>query len=72
MKYGSIGSLIPMLLDKPAYGYTKEAVPELDMKAFRKEHRKEYKAMVARTPGVGSMKDNMFTMVMYLACYGFS
>lgn len=72
MKYGLIGSLIPMLLDKPAYGYTKEAVPELDMKAFRKEHRKEYKAMVARTPGVGSMKDNMFTMVMYLACYGFS
>ena len=49
MKYGLIGSLIPMLLDKPAYGYTKEAVPELDMKAFRKAHRKEYKAMVART-----------------------
>ena len=28
--------------------------------------------MVKRTPSVGSMKDNMFAPVMYLACYGFS
>ena len=28
--------------------------------------------MVKRTPSVGSVKDNMFAMVMYLACYGFS
>ena len=28
--------------------------------------------MVARTPSVGSMKENMFAPVMYLACYGFA
>ena len=32
----------------------------------------EYRAMVARTPSVGSMKENMFAPVMYLACYGFT
>ncbi len=72
MKYGMIGAIVPLLFDKTVYGFTGKAVPELDMKAFRKAHRKEYKAMVSRTPGVGSMKDNMFAMVMYLACYGFS
>ena len=58
MKYGLIGSLFPMLLDKPAYGYTKEAVPELDMKAFRKAHRKEYKGgKLIRTKTLGNGDD---------------
>jgi len=72
MKYGLIGSLIPVLLDKPVYKYTGNAIPELDMKEFRKAHKKQYKEMVLRTSGVGSLKDNMFAIVMYLACYGFS
>ncbi|WP_350454405.1 L-2-amino-thiazoline-4-carboxylic acid hydrolase [Slackia heliotrinireducens] len=72
MKYGLIGSLVPMLFDKTAYGYTQRALPELDMKAFKRAHHQEYREMVERTPGVGSMKENMFAMVMYVACYGFS
>jgi len=72
MKYGLIGSLIPVLLDKPVYEYTGNAIPELDIKEFKKVHKKQYKEMVLRTPGVGSLKDNMFAIVMYLACYGFS
>lgn len=72
MKYGLIGTLVPILFDKIAYGYTQTALPDMDMKAFKRTHRKEYKDMVERTPEVGSMKDNMFAIVMYLACYGFS
>jgi len=72
MQYGLIGALIPALIEKPIYEYTRTALPRLDMKAFKKAHLEEYKAMVKRTPGVGSMKDNMFAIVMYLACYGFS
>lgn len=31
--------------------------------------RKEYRAIVERTPGIGSMKDNMFVMTMYAAAF---
>ena len=72
MKLGIMGRLFPAMFGKVVYGYTAKALPELDIRAFRKKQRKEYKAMVARTPSVGSMKENMFAPVMYLACFGFS
>ena len=46
MKVGLIGTLFPLLLNKTVYGYTEKALPELDIKAFRKKHQQEYKAMV--------------------------
>ncbi len=72
MKYGIIGGLVPLLFDKPVYEYTRTTLPDLDMKAFKQAHRAEYKAMVDRTPSVGSFSKNMFAMVMYMACYGFA
>ena len=57
---------------KVVYGYTVKTLPALDLRAFEQKHKKEYAAMVKRTPSVGSMTDNMFAPVMYLACYGFS
>ncbi len=72
MKLGITGRLFPLVFDKTVYGYTKKAVPELNMREFKKKHRKEYEAMVERTPSVGPLKDNMFAPVMYMACYGFS
>lgn len=72
MKYGSAGVLFSVLLSKPVYEYTAAALPGTDLKEFRKRHMKEYRAMVSRTPSVGSMKDNTFAPVMYMACYGLS
>ena len=72
MKLGIAGRLFPLMFSKVVYGYTAKAVPELSIREFKKRHKKEYEAMVRRTPSVGSMKDNMFAPVMYLACYGFS
>ena len=72
MKLGIAGRLFPLMFSKVVYGYTAKAVPELNIREFKKKHRNEYEAMVGRTPSVGSMKDNMFAPVMYLACYGFS
>ena len=72
MKLGIMGRLFPIMFKQTVYGYTAKAVPELDIRKFKEKHRKEYIAMVKRTPSVGSMKDNMFAPVMYLACYGFS
>ena len=72
MKLGIIGKLFPLMFNKVVYGYTAEALPRLDMRAFQQRHKKEYEAMVKRTPSVGGVKDNMFAAVMYMACYGFS
>ena len=72
MKLGIAGRLFPLMFSKVVYGYTAKAVPELSIREFKKRHKKEYEAMVGRTPSVGSMKENMFAPVMYLACYGFS
>ena len=72
MKLGLMGRLFPVLLGKVVYDYTVNAVKDIDIQKFKQRHLKEYKAMVARTPGVGSMKENMFAPVMYLACFGFS
>lgn len=72
MKFGLMGRLFSAMFGKTVYGYTAKAVPGIDIRAFRKRHLKEYRAMVARTPAVGSMKENMFALVMYLACYGFA
>ena len=70
MKLGIAGRLFPLMFSKVVYGYTAKAVPELNIQEFKKKHKNEYEAMVKRTPSVGSMKDNMFAPVMYLACYG--
>jgi hypothetical protein len=72
MKFGFMGMLFSKMFEKTVYEYTSKAVPQIDMRRFKKKHMAEYRAMVARTPSVGSMKENMFAPVMYLACYGFS
>ena len=72
MKTGLMGLLFPVLLDKVVYSYTLHVLPDIDIADFKRKHKKEYKAMIKRTPSVGSAKENMFAPVMYLACYGFS
>ena len=72
MKLGMIGRLFPLLFNRTVYDYTARAVPDLEIKEFRKKHKEEYEAMVRRTPSVGSLTDNMFAAVMYMAFYGYS
>ncbi len=72
MKLGIMGRLFPAALGKAVYGYTAKALPDTDIREFKKKQMLEYKAMVGRTPSVGSPKKNMLAPVMYLACFGFS
>ncbi|MBR0420944.1 MAG: L-2-amino-thiazoline-4-carboxylic acid hydrolase [Erysipelotrichaceae bacterium] len=72
MKMGLMGYLFPLLLNKTVYDYTQTVLPELDIRDFRRKHKREYRQMINRTPSIGSVKDNMFTPVVYLACYGFT
>ncbi len=46
MKPGMIVKLFSLLFNKVVYGYTAEALPKLNMRAFKKKHKQEYKAMV--------------------------
>ena len=41
----------------------------MDMASYKKRVLKEYRAIVERTPGIGSMKDNMFVMTMYAGAF---
>ena len=69
MKYGITGGFIRFAFAKTAFGYIEKELPEIDMRSYKKRVLKEYKAIVARTPGIGSMKDNMFVVTMYAGAF---
>ena len=69
MKYGIMGGFIKLAFAKTAYDYIEKEIPEMDMASYRKRVLKEYRAIVERTPGIGSMKDNMFVMTMYAGAF---
>jgi hypothetical protein len=69
MKYGFLGAFIKFAFAKTAFGYIEKEMPEIDLPSYKKRVISEYKAIVARTPGVGSMKDNMFVMTMYCGAF---
>ena len=69
MKYGILGGFIKLAFAKTAFAYVEQAIPELDMDAYKKRVLKEYRSIVERTPGIGSMKDNMFVMTMYCGAF---
>ena len=69
MKYGIIGAFIKLAFAKTAFGYIEKEISGIDLPSYKKKVLSEYKAIVARTPGVGSMKDNMFVMTMYCGAF---
>ncbi len=69
MKYGILGGFIKLAFAKTAFAYLEEAIPALDMAAYKKQVLKEYRAIVERTPGIGSMKDNTFVLTMYCGAF---
>ncbi|MBQ9269091.1 MAG: L-2-amino-thiazoline-4-carboxylic acid hydrolase [Oscillospiraceae bacterium] len=69
MRYGIIGGFIKIAFAKTAFDYMEKAFPEMDMASYKKRVLKEYRAIVERTPGIGSMKDNMFVMTMYAGAF---
>ncbi len=69
MKYGIMGGFIKYAFAKTAFEYIEKELPEIDLRSYKKRVLKEYKAIVKRTPGIGSMKDNMFVMTMYAGAF---
>lgn len=64
MKYGLIGGFVKFAFAKTAFDYIEKELPVLDMPSYKSRVLKECKAIVERTPGIGSMKDNMFVMTL--------
>ena len=69
MKYGIMGGFIRFAFAKTAFDYIKKALPGVDIASYKKRVFNEYKAIVKRTPGIGSMKDNMFVVTMYAGAF---
>ena len=69
MKYGLTGGFIRLAFAKTAFGYIEREVPGIDIGAYKKRVLKEYRAIVARTPGIGSMRENMFVMTLYAGAF---
>lgn len=66
MKYGLIGAVMPLILDKVTYKYL--TIDGVDVtKEFKRQVKAEYKAMVKRTPGLA--KDNSLAKNLYIGCY---
>jgi len=55
MKYGIFGAMIPVLVTKPAFEYLDKTVPGISKQAVKKE----YKAIIARQPEIGGMKNRL-------------
>ena len=62
MKYGIIGGFIKKKKKKTSFDYIEKEIPEIDIISYKKRVLKEYRRIVERTPGIGSMKENMFVM----------
>ena len=69
MKYGLMGPFVKLAFAKTAFGYLGEQLPDLDMASYKRRALLEYKAIVARTPSVGPMRNNMFVVSMYAAAF---
>ena len=64
MKYGFMGAIVPILMEKPTFAYLNEAAPSIKSKAVKAN----FKSIIARQPEIGGMKNNLI-MGLYLAAY---
>lgn len=69
MKYGFLGGFIRFAFGKTAFDHIEKVLPTLDIASYKKRVLEEYKSIVARTPGIGRMKDNMFVVTMYAGAF---
>lgn len=65
MRYGIIGRFVWAAFAKTAFSYMKRTVPEMDAADYKRRVLREYRAIIRRTASVGSMRNNMFVVVMY-------
>ena len=66
LKYGIYAKAVELLCFKHALARLSELHPEMDMKAYKKRVKSEYKAMLLRTPDIGG---SSLEMNLYIAAF---
>ncbi len=69
LKYGIYAKAIEWMCFKPALSRLSTIYPEMNMKRYRKSVKREYKAMLLRTPDIGG---NSLEINLYIAAFVFS
>ena len=69
LKYGIIAKAVELLCFKSALGRLAELRPEMNMSDYRKRVKREYRAMLLRTPDIGG---SSLEMNLYIAAFVFS
>ena len=69
LKYGIIAKAVELLCFKSALGRLAELRPEMNMRDYRKRVKREYRAMLLRTPDIGG---SSLEMNLYIAAFVFS
>ena len=69
MKFGAMGSFVKFAFAKTSFDYLEKRLPSLDMTSYKRRALLEYRAIVARTPSVGPLRNNMFVVSMYAAAF---
>ena len=69
LKYGIYAKSVELLCFKPALARLAMLHPEMDMKSYRRSVKREYRAMLLRTPDIGG---SSLEMNLYIAAFVFS
>ncbi len=71
LKYGRYAKSVELLCFKPALARLAMLYPEMDMRNYRKSVKKEYKAMLLRTPDIGgsSLEMNLYIAALVFSLY---
>ena len=69
LKYGIYAKAVELLCFKSALARLGELRPEMDLKQYKKAVKREYKAMLLRTPDIGG---SSLEMNLYIAAFVFS
>ncbi|MDD4849964.1 MAG: L-2-amino-thiazoline-4-carboxylic acid hydrolase [Gemmiger sp.] len=62
MNYTGCEWLLWAVLSGPTFRYIKNQKPEWNMRGYQKRTKKIYGALIARTPGIGTLKENPLRM----------
>lgn len=69
LKYGIYAKAVELLCFKSALARLAEIYPDMDMKDYKKKVKREFKAMLLRTPDIGG---SSLEMNLYIAAFVFS
>ncbi len=69
MKYNIYSRIVPLLLKGPVYRSMKYRLPDVLTSDYKKRVKREYRAIIERTEGIGGVKNNELEMTLMFAAF---